>query len=136
MLSFDKDRASELLDRALRQGNYVLCFTFAVEVLLRWAAAGFQFWTYGFNVTEAVLAVVSVADAFVEFSGLDKAHPLLYVLRSTRSLRILRVARFYKGWLRVLELIALSVPSALSALSLLVVFLLTAAVVGMQVRGF
>ena len=99
---------------------------------MRWAAAGFQFWAFGFNVTEAVLATLSLFDAFVEFSGLDTRHPLLFVLRSTRSLRILRMARFYKGWLRVLELIAVSVPSALSALSLLVVFLLTAAVVGMQ----
>lgn len=104
-----------------------------LEVLLRWAAAGFDFWNRGFNVAEAVIAALSLCDALVQITGFDSTNPLLFVFQSTRALRILRLAWFYKGWLKVLELIALAVPRALSALALLLVFLLTAAVVGMQV---
>ena len=133
LLSFDKADASPTRTKALTDGNYVLCFFFIVEICLRWAAAGFRFWTDGFNAAEAVLAIVSLLDAGAQFTGADSRHPLLFVLHSTRSLRILRIARFYKGWLKVLETIVKAVPRATSALALLIVFLLTASVVGMQV---
>lgn len=133
LLSFDKAGASQARTKTLTDGNYALCFFFIVEICLRWAAAGFRFWADGFNTAEAVLAIVSLVDAGAQFTGADSRQPLLFVLHSTRSLRILRIARFYKGWLRVLETIAKAVPPATSALALLIVFLLTASVVGMQV---
>jgi hypothetical protein len=133
LVVLDRANASESLKRGLTVGNYVLVFAFAGDVLMRWAAAGLAYWSFGINVAELVVLIVSFADIFAQFTGLSATHPALFTLRAVRALRILRLVRMHHPLLRVLERIAVAVPRALTAFALLVIFMLTAAVVGMQV---
>jgi hypothetical protein len=135
LLVLDRADASPALARGLNAGNYVLVFAFAGDVLMRVLAAGTAYWSFGINIAEFVMLILSLADIFAQFTGLNQRNPALYTLVAVRAIRILRLARVSDNFLRVLERIALSVPRALFAFLLFMIFTLSAAIVGMQLFG-
>ncbi len=81
------------------------------------------------------ILVISLLDVISQASGLSDRYSTFRSLRVIRALRVLRLTRLSGAWMSVLDRIAQAVPAALNALALLVVFLVTFALIGMQVGG-
>lgn len=137
LLSLDRYNISEDELTALRYGNYVLTALFAVEVALRWGASD-RHYLRASRIAQFDLFVlcISILDILAQISGLAQRYSRLNSLRLIRSFRVLRLVRLSSGFMEVFGRIAQAVPSALSASALLMVFMLTAALVGMQVRRY
>lgn len=154
-LGFEQFEPSAELWRNLLICNIVLTICFAVDVLIRWIAAGAAYWTFGSNVAEVGLLAISLLDVSLALAGAPDG---TYNLRSLRGLRIMRLALISNGWMRVVRrivdvsvtrglftifVIALrctirisqAVPVATASLAITFVVLATFAVVGMQVRS-
>jgi predicted ABC-type exoprotein transport system permease subunit len=74
----------------------------AVEVLMRWGAAGGVHWDDGVNVAEGLVLIVSIVDIAAQFTGVAPGSPLSS-LRVVRALRILRLTFISSAWVRVLK---------------------------------
>ena len=135
LLSLDRYNISEDELTALRFGNYVLTALFAVEVAMRWGASDRHYLrTSRIAQFDLLVLCISILDILAQTSGLAQRYSRLNSLRLIRSFRVLRLVRLSSGFMEVFGRIAQAVPSALSASALLMVFMLTAALVGMQVR--
>ena len=114
----------------------MLTFFFALEISMRWAAFGMSYLTSSrIAGIEVSILAISILDVIAQASGLAMRYSTLNALRAVRAIRVLRLVRLSSGWMTVFDRIAQALPPAMHALALLIVFAVTFALVGMQVRG-
>ncbi len=86
------------------------------------------------NKIDTAILIVSILDVLSQASGLSERNSTFRSLRAVRALRVLRLTRLSGAWMTVLDRIVHAIPAALHALALLIVFLVTFALLGMQVN--
>jgi hypothetical protein len=81
-----------------------------------------------------VCSIARVASIpILQATGKSAVHATLYSLRVVRAIRALLVVRISSHWIAVFNSIVQATVPALNALSILIVFLVSMALVGMQV---
>jgi len=122
--------------RGLSHANGAFAALFAVEMLLRMAAAGVRgYFAAGFNKFDALVVLCSVTDALLDAAAPGTSGRAVAALRIVRVLRVLRLGQVLPGVRRVMGEVWAALPPALASLSLLLVAMLVFAVLGMQLFG-
>lgn len=103
---------------------------------MRWGSAGDAYLRNSrLARVDVSILLVSLLDVVAQASGLAARYSSVNALRTVRAFRVLRLVRLSSGAMAVFDRIAQAIPAAVNALALLIVFMVTFALVGMQVGG-
>jgi len=137
VLGCEYEGMSSELAVGLRAANSALVVFFTAELAIRMAAAGLRGFVTGgaMNLFDAAVVLLSNLDTLFDvLSSTDAVSIQGTVVRIMRLLRPMR-AGTWKGVRTVLSQISVALPAAANAFPSLLVFMLSAAVLGMQVFG-
>ena len=126
---------ANLLDQAIRLITYI----FIAEMALKLLAVGCgAYWSDFWNRQDGIIVTVSIAEIVSEIldnDGSMQQLSFLRVLRLQRVLRMLRLLRSFNSLYRLVACFGRSLAQMLNLLILLLLFMVVAALIGMQVFG-
>jgi len=115
--------------------NYVFTAVFALEMVVKMAGLGCAKYSQSaFNVFDAVVVIVSLAEIVLAFAAADLASGLS-ALRTFRLMRIFKLAKTWKDLQRLLVTIMRSIADVASASVVLLIIMFIFVLMGMQLFG-
>ncbi|KAG1680114.1 hypothetical protein FOA52_000227 [Chlamydomonas sp. UWO 241] len=125
--------------KTVEYGNYVFTVLFVVEMVVKVLGLGVTGYCYkNMNLFDGLVTVFSVIDMVLGLSGAESGGLSngFAAARSLRLIRLFRLAESWSGLQRILDAFMVSAPSIGWLTLLLLLFLVTGALVGMQLFGY
>lgn len=128
--------SSEQYEMGLTIINYIFTGTFIVEMLLKWIAFGFSYFSSSWNVFDCIVVFGSGFDILMsnmnasQLTFLRVGPQLIRVLRVMRVSRLIRLINKHPGLQALIKTIMFSLPSLLSVFTLLMLAFFIFAVLG------
>ena len=132
---------SDLYELALTYINYAFTGIFVIEMLLKWTAFGFSYFSSRWNVFDWIVVFGSILDIVMsnmnasQLTFLRVGPQLIRVLRVMRVSRLIRLINKHPGLQALLKTIMFSLPSLLSVFTLLMLAFFIYAVLGWFLFG-
>ena len=127
---------SMVYESGLTYINYIFTSVFVVEMILKWIAFKFSYFSSSWNVFDCIVVFGSVLDIVMsnmnasQLTFLKVGPQLIRVLRVMRVSRLIRLVNKHPGLQALLKTIMFSLPSLLSVFTLLMLAYFIYAILG------
>ena len=133
--------SSDAYELGLTYVNYTFTAIFIIEMLLKWIAFKFSYFSSSWNVFDCIVVFGSILDIVMsnmnasQLTFLRVGPQLIRVLRVMRVSRLIRLINKHPGLQALLKTIMFSLPSLLSVFTLLMLAFFIYAVLGCFLFG-